>query len=43
MAWDPAAGTLDRAALDRAGPIDAVVNLAGAGIADRRWTPAAAG
>jgi hypothetical protein len=37
IAWDPAAGTLDPAAL--AG-LDAVVHLAGAGIADRRWTPA---
>lgn len=35
--WDPAAGTLDAGAL--AG-VDAVVNLAGAGIGDRRWTPA---
>jgi uncharacterized protein (TIGR01777 family) len=40
VAWDPAAGTLDRAALDQVGPIDAVVNLSGAGIGDRRWTPA---
>jgi uncharacterized protein (TIGR01777 family) len=37
VAWDPVAGTLDPAAL--AG-FDAVVHLAGAGIADRRWTPA---
>ncbi|ABW11216.1 domain of unknown function DUF1731 [Parafrankia sp. EAN1pec] len=35
--WDPAAGTLDAAAL--AG-VDGVVNLAGAGIGDRRWTAA---
>ena len=33
--WDPAAGRLDGAALEGAG---AVVNLAGAGIGDRRWT-----
>jgi uncharacterized protein (TIGR01777 family) len=33
--WDPAAGTLDPAALEG---IDAVVHLAGAGIADKRWT-----
>ena len=33
--WDPAAGQLDPAAL--AG-MDAVVNLAGAGVGDRRWT-----
>jgi uncharacterized protein (TIGR01777 family) len=38
LEWDPAAGRLDRAALDRSGPIDAVVNLAGAGIGDRRWS-----
>lgn len=37
IAWDPAAGALDPALL--AG-IDAVVHLAGAGIADARWTPA---
>ena len=35
IAWDPEHGTLDPA--DLAG-IDAVVNLAGAGIAGRRWT-----
>ena len=35
ITWDPAGGTLDRAALDGAA---AVVNLAGAGIGDRRWT-----
>jgi uncharacterized protein (TIGR01777 family) len=34
-AWDPAAGTIDRAALEG---IDAVVHLAGVGIADSRWT-----
>ena len=33
--WDPAAGRLDEAVLDGA---DAVVNLSGAGIGDRRWT-----
>ena len=33
--WDPAAGTSENAAL--AG-VDAVVNLAGAGIGDHRWT-----
>lgn len=37
VAWDPAAGKLDAAILDGAG---AVVNLAGAGIADGRWTAA---
>jgi len=33
--WDPAAGTIDAAALEG---VDAVVNLAGAGIGDERWT-----
>ena len=37
ITWDPAGGSLDGAALEGAG---AVVNLAGAGIGDRRWTPA---
>jgi len=35
--WDPATGELDPAHLHGA---DAVVNLAGAGVGDRRWTPA---
>ncbi|MGN6413520.1 TIGR01777 family oxidoreductase [Flexivirga sp.] len=35
--WDPAAGRLDPAALDG---VSAVVNLAGAGIGDKRWTAA---
>ncbi|MHC6220401.1 TIGR01777 family oxidoreductase [Arthrobacter sp. MMS24-S77] len=35
--WDPASGQLDEAVLDGA---DAVVNLSGAGIGDRRWTKA---
>lgn len=35
--WDPATGELDPAHLRGA---DAVVNLAGAGVGDRRWTPA---
>ncbi len=34
--WAPATGTLDPKVLDGA---DAVVNLAGAGIGDKRWTP----
>lgn len=34
--WDPATGEIDASAFDGA---DAVVHLAGAGIADRRWTP----
>jgi uncharacterized protein (TIGR01777 family) len=35
VAWDPDAGTIDAAALDGIG---GVVHLAGAGIADKRWT-----
>jgi hypothetical protein len=35
--WDPAAGTIDADALEG---IDAVVHLAGAGIGDKRWSPA---
>lgn len=34
-AWDPAAGTLDRSAIEGA---DAVVHLAGEPLADHRWT-----
>lgn len=34
-AWDPAAGTMDTSALDG---VDTIVHLAGAGIADKRWT-----
>ncbi len=37
ITWDPATGTLDAASLEG---VDAVVNLAGAGIGDRRWTEA---
>ena len=33
--WDPAAGTVDGAALEGA---DAVINLGGVGIGDQRWT-----
>ena len=36
--WDPEAGTIDRAALTG---VDAVVHLAGEGIASHRWTPRA--
>ncbi|MCS7035078.1 MAG: TIGR01777 family oxidoreductase, partial [Saprospiraceae bacterium] len=36
-AWDPIAGQIDDAAVRGA---DAVINLAGAGIAEERWTPA---
>lgn len=35
IAWDPDAGTIDAARLEG---VDAVVNLAGAGIGDQRWT-----
>lgn len=38
--WDPSLGTFDRQALADVGPIDAAVDLAGAGIGDRRWSPA---
>ena len=36
--WDPDAGEVDDMDLAHAGTLDAVVNLAGAGIADRRWS-----
>jgi uncharacterized protein (TIGR01777 family) len=35
--WDPTTGTIDLGALEG---LDGVVHLAGAGIADSRWTPA---
>jgi uncharacterized protein (TIGR01777 family) len=35
--WDPAAATIDAAGLEG---VDAVVHLAGAGIGDKKWTPA---
>jgi uncharacterized protein (TIGR01777 family) len=38
--WDPRTAERGRLALTRLGPIDAIVNLAGAGIGDRRWTAA---
>lgn len=38
--WDPTRGLLDDGDLARAGTLDAVVHLAGAGIADRRWSKA---
>ncbi|MEO6760105.1 MAG: TIGR01777 family oxidoreductase [Saprospiraceae bacterium] len=37
FAWDPEKGTIDAAAL---ADVDYVINLAGAGIADQRWTEA---
>ncbi len=36
--WDPDSDFVDESDLVRAGGLDAVVNLAGAGIGDRRWT-----
>jgi uncharacterized protein len=38
VAWDPTSDFVDEAALASAGELDALVHLAGAGIADRRWT-----
>lgn len=38
--WNPATDDIDDRDLRRTGGLDAVVNLAGAGIADRRWSPA---
>lgn len=35
--WDPPAGTIDTAGLEG---VDAVIHLAGAGIGDKKWTPA---
>lgn len=35
--WDPAAGTVDDS---RLAGVDAIINLAGAGVGDRRWTDA---
>lgn len=37
IAWDPDAGVIDAASLEGLG---AVINLAGVGIGDKRWTPA---
>ena len=36
--WQPSAGDVNREDLARVGSIDAFVHLAGAGIADKRWT-----
>ena len=36
VSWDPEKGAIDRAGLEG---IDGVVHLAGAGVADHRWTP----
>ncbi len=40
VTWDPGSATIDLEGLNALGPISAVVNLSGAGIADRRWTDA---
>ncbi len=40
VSWDPAAGTVDTTALEASGPLDGVVHLAGAGVGDKRWSPA---
>jgi len=37
--WDPTRQILDEGDLRQVGGFDAVVNLAGSGIADRRWSP----
>ncbi|MDQ3106649.1 MAG: TIGR01777 family oxidoreductase [Actinomycetota bacterium] len=37
--WDPAAGTIDTAALAAGGALDGVVHLAGEGIGEKRWSP----
>ncbi len=37
--WKPAAHEIDEGDLQRIGGLDAVLNLAGTGIADHRWTP----
>lgn len=41
MSWDPAAGTLDDETVDgiSLNNIDAVIHLAGEGIAEKRWSP----
>jgi len=38
VTWDPYQRTVDDASLSRRGPFDALVNFAGAGIGDRRWS-----
>ncbi len=40
LPWDPVEGRLAPDVLDRSGPFDGVVHLAGAGVGDRRWSPA---
>jgi uncharacterized protein len=36
--WDPSRGLIDDGDLDRSGRFNALIHLAGAGIADRRWS-----
>ncbi|HEX4244205.1 MAG TPA: TIGR01777 family oxidoreductase [Acidimicrobiales bacterium] len=38
--WDPSQPVIDLDGLEAAGPFDGVVHLAGAGIGDKRWSPA---
>jgi uncharacterized protein (TIGR01777 family) len=38
--WDPATGTIDEGDLRASGPLDALVHLAGEGIATHRWSEA---
>jgi uncharacterized protein len=38
VGWDPDRGAIDVTGLERAGPFDGVVHLAGAGIGDKRWS-----
>ncbi len=38
IAWDPARATVNKSDLADAGRIDALVNLSGTGIGDRRWS-----
>lgn len=38
LSWDPARGQIDLAGLVALEPLDAVVHLSGAGIADKRWS-----
>jgi uncharacterized protein (TIGR01777 family) len=40
VAWDPPNNSIDLVRLQSLGPFDAVVNLCGAGVADKRWNEA---